>query len=184
MAAIKRSANGAYQGWPGEKSSPGFLKGLSAAARPVIETAMISAAAFVCAHAGWTVITPKDARASTDGPTPDNARPMEGPLEPVRSPFDPGQTAAALPDVDLLAVRMSTTPERSSAIVSFGDGAQHAVPIGAELGDGLVLSDVGATFIVVEHGGGLHRVEMKPLTVSYAFAMLGRSPTAAVQDAP
>jgi hypothetical protein len=158
------------------------------AARPVFETALISAAAFVCAHAGWSVLAPSPARA-TDTSSDSEARVETAPAVLVRSPFDmgaaPAQNGGAAgafaASIGLHAVRVSTDPSRSSAFLIMSDGVQKAFLQGEIVGEGVTLKDVSGDHVILSYAGGERRIALTPPVVSYAAAMLGRAATDAGQ---
>lgn len=162
---------------------------LSCMVRPSVEALLLAAVALGCAQAGWTLLTPGSASASS------NATNSEGAAEPfletaeVRSPFAPDATGAGshviealLSSVQLNGIRMSTEPARSGAMFTLADGGHRAFMVGQEVVDGVVLSEVTADYVLLSYDGGQHRVDMAAAPAfSFARAMMGLEPASGAE---
>lgn len=156
------------------------------AVRPGVEALLLAAVALGCAQAGWTLLAPATAGASSTTSTSDSDD-YAMTVSEVRSPFAPDATGAAshaiaatLSSVQLLGVRSSTDPMRSGAMFTLADGAQRAFLVGQEVVEGVVLSDVEANYVILSHDGGEHRLEMAAAPAfSYARALMGQEPAPA-----
>lgn len=161
-------------------SAAGFRERALGAVRPGVEALLLAAVALGCAQAGWSVLTPSTAGASnteTDG----DGHNIQ--VSDVVSPFAPNYLegdaqshaiAALLSGVQLSGVRVSTDAARSGAVLTLSDGAQHAFSIGQEISSGVVLSKVGADYVLVSYAGGQQQITMStPRTFSFARAMMG-----------
>jgi len=157
---------------------------VTSAVRPSIEAMLLAAVALGCAQAGWTLLTPGTAGASTAG-ADDSVDTRHDTVE-VQSPFAPdaGQmggsshaVAAMLSGMQLNGVRMSTDPARDGAVLTMGDGAQRAFMVGQEVADGVTLYDVEADYVLLAYAGGQQRLQMAAgPSFSFARAMMGLSP--------
>lgn len=160
-----------------------FNDRVSGAVRPGVEALLLAAVALGCAQAGWTLLAPATAGASSTASSTDPEDYALGVSE-VRSPFAPDATGAAshaiaatLSSVELLGVRSSTDPMRSGAMFTLADGAQRAFLVGQEVVEGVVLRDVGSHYVILTHDGGEHRLEMAAAPgFSYARALMGQEP--------
>ncbi len=155
---------------------------LGGALRPSVEAILLAAVALGCAQAGWTLLTPSVAGASTaHGNTEMDDSRFE--VVEVQSPFAPDAgavgasshaVAALLSSVQLNGIRMSTDPTRDGAMLTLGDGAQRAFMVGQEIADGVTLADVEPTYALLSYDGGQHRLEMSAgPQFSFARAMMG-----------
>ncbi|UPT64640.1 MAG: hypothetical protein M0D54_09115 [Hyphomonadaceae bacterium JAD_PAG50586_4] len=162
--------------------APTLKSRLSGAVRPSIEALLLAAVALGCAQAGWTLLTPGVAGASTSTSVDETDDSRFESVE-VQSPFAPDArgmassshaVAALLSSVQLNGVRMSTDPMRDGAMFTLGDGAQRAFMVGQEVADGVTLADVEASYVVLSYAGGERRLDMQAgPQFSFARAMMG-----------
>lgn len=159
--------------------SPTFGERLVGAARPSVEALLLAALALGCAQAGWGLLVPSNAGASSG--VGDTAEPSQDLLQ-VQSPFAPIETTghaapAMLSSMQLLGIRVAEEPSRSGAIFTLADGGQRAFIVGQEVADGVVLSEVTAGHVLLSYGAGEHKLEMTAgPSFSFARAMMGLEP--------
>ncbi len=150
------------------------------AVRPSVEALLLAAVALGCAQAGWTLVTPSAASAVSDG----NIDEPSAPQALAYSPFTPhavgGAThamAALLSSLELNGVRMALDPVQSGAMFTLADGAQRAFLVGDEIIDGVMLTDVQGSYVILAHAGGQQRLDMRVgPSFSFARAMMGLEP--------
>jgi type II secretory pathway component PulC len=166
-------------------SVSGLRERAISAVRPGVEALLLAAVALGCAQAGWSVLTPSTAGAFNATNESDTDA-LRVDVSEVVSPFAPNYTsndaqshavAALLSGVQLSGVRVSTEPLRSGAVLTMSDGAQRAFSVGDDIGAGVTLSDVGATYVLVSYQGGQQEISMTTAPgYSFARAMMGLEP--------
>jgi general secretion pathway protein C len=157
---------------------------------------LVAAVAFGCAQAGWAVLTPGLAGASSGGDaalrtegvnaTQALATPMRSPFEPALAELEAGSnaTSAVLSTVKLSGVRMATDTTRSSAILSLSDGAERAFQVGEEIAEGVRLADVSTDYVLLDYAGGQRQLSIQPQGASFARALMGQAAPPAVPANP
>jgi len=159
------------------------------AVRPVVEAVLVAAVAFGCAHAGWALIAPSSAGASSRTTSADEDASAHAAIaaQPAiemlaQSPFDPAAgdftgashaASAMVAGLQLQGVRVSTDVSRSSAIFGLADGTQRAFSIGQGIGDGVTLAEVTPDHVRVSYAGGERRLDMPARPASIAAAFMG-----------
>lgn len=147
-------------------------------ARGLVEAALLGAVAFGCAQAGWAIVAPPtaDAVSASGGP-----QTLESSSDPL-SPFAIGEASsavtseaarAAINGMRLMGVRVSADPARSSAIIVGADGRQSALRLGETWGEGLTLTAVEASHIVVAVGDASVTLDLAPTLPALSLALAG-----------
>lgn len=157
------------------------------AIRPGMEAILLAAVALGCAQAGWDILTPRLAVASSPTPADTSEKPPEQAAAEIVSPFAPhgghmeGASSVAnalVNSLRVIGVRMSDDPSRSGAVLDTGGNQQTAYKVGDEIGPGVSLAVVLQTGIEVEVAGARRHIAfVQEQQVSYAHALMGLSPS-------